>query len=156
MEGRNLFFSSLRESRGRRPRLSARPVILTFAMTYPPWRAIPWEKARIHHGEPFHGKKPGTPLLAAGGNGPASPAYGCVKPRLAFPLESPLDESGGQAREIKLKSFPTEPPGRFTLCLPFRHKPSINVISFKFYYYFSMNYSIKVFIREFECVVIWE
>jgi len=46
MEGRNLFFSSLRESRGRRPRLSARPVILTFAMTYPPWRAIPWEKAR--------------------------------------------------------------------------------------------------------------
>jgi len=65
------------------------------------------------------GKSQGTPLLAApllaaGGNGPASPAYGCVKPRLAFSLESPLDESGGQAREIKLKSFPSEARGRFT------------------------------------------
>jgi len=60
------------------------------------------------------GKSQGTPLLAAGGNGLASPAYGCVKPRLAFSLESPLDESGGQAREIKLKSFPSEAPGRFT------------------------------------------
>jgi len=47
------------------------------------------------------GKSQGTPLLAAGGNGPASPAYGSVKPRLDFSLESPLDESGGQAREIK-------------------------------------------------------
>jgi len=64
------------------------------------------------------GKSQGTPLLAAGGNGPASPAYGCVKPRLAFSLESPLDESGGQAREIKLKSFPTETPGRFTSPVP--------------------------------------
>jgi len=65
------------------------------------------------------GKSQGTPLLAAGGNGPASPAYGCVKLRLAFSLESPLDESGGQAREKKLKSFPFEAlgpaPGRFTL-----------------------------------------
>jgi len=52
-------------------------------------------------------KSQGTPLLAAVGNGPPSPAYGCVKPRLAFSLESPLDESGGQAREIKLKSFPS-------------------------------------------------
>jgi len=60
------------------------------------------------------GKSQGTPLLAAGGNGRASPAYGCVKPRLAFSLESPLDESGGQACEIKLKSFPPEAPGRFT------------------------------------------
>jgi len=60
------------------------------------------------------GKSQGTPLLAAGGIGPASPAYGCVKPRLAFSLESPLDESGGQAPEIKLKSFPSEAPGRFT------------------------------------------
>jgi len=60
------------------------------------------------------GKSQGTPLLAAGGNGPASPAYGCVKPRLAFSLESPLDGSEGQAREIKLKSFPSEAPGRFT------------------------------------------
>jgi len=59
------------------------------------------------------GKSQGTPLLAAGGNGSAFPAYGCVKPRLAFSLESPLDESGGQAREIKLKSFPSEAPGRF-------------------------------------------
>jgi len=61
------------------------------------------------------GKNQGTPLLAAGEN---RPAFGCVKPRLAFSLESPLDESGGQAREIKLKSFPTEAPGlvpgRFT------------------------------------------
>jgi len=66
----------------------------------------------------FHGKKPGNPLLAAGGNGPASPAYGCVKSRVAFSLESPLDESRGQAREIRLKSFPSEAlglaPGRFT------------------------------------------
>jgi len=38
------------------------------------------------------GKSQGTPLLAAGGIGSASPAYGCVKPRLAFSLESPLDE----------------------------------------------------------------
>jgi len=60
------------------------------------------------------GKSQGTPLLAAGGDGPASPAYGCVKPRLAFSLESPRDESGGQARETKLKSFPSEAPGRFT------------------------------------------
>jgi len=64
------------------------------------------------------GKSQGTPLLAAGENGPASPAYGYVKLRLAFSLESPLDESGGQAREIKLKSFPSEAPGfapvRFT------------------------------------------
>jgi len=63
------------------------------------------------------GKSQGTPLLARGGNGPANPAYGCVKPRLAFSLESPLDESGGQAREIKLKSFPAGAPelapGRF-------------------------------------------
>jgi len=49
------------------------------------------------------GKSQGTPLLAAGGNGPASTAYGCVKLRLAFSLESPLDESGGQACEIKSK-----------------------------------------------------
>jgi len=61
------------------------------------------------------GKSQGTPLLAAVGNGPASPAYGCVKPRLAFSLEFPLDESGGQAREIKLKSLPSEAPGRFTI-----------------------------------------
>jgi len=57
------------------------------------------------------GKSQGTALLAAGGNGPASQAFGCVKPRLAFSLESPLDGSGGQAREIKLKSFPSEAPG---------------------------------------------
>ena len=57
------------------------------------------------------GKSQGTPLLAAGGNGPASTAYGCVKQRLAFTLESPLDESGGQAREIKLKSFRTGAAG---------------------------------------------
>jgi len=62
----------------------------------------------------FHGKKPGNPAACGGGEWPASPAYGCVKPRLAFSLESPLDESGGQAREIKLKSFPSEAPGRFT------------------------------------------
>jgi len=61
------------------------------------------------------GKSQGIPLLAAGGNAPASPAYGSVKRRLAFSLESPLDESGGQTREIKLKSFPSEAPGRFTL-----------------------------------------
>jgi len=64
------------------------------------------------------GKSQGTQLLAAGGNGLASPAYSCVKPRLAFSLQSPLDESGGQAREIKLRSFPSEAPGlapgRFT------------------------------------------
>jgi len=64
------------------------------------------------------GKSQGTPLDAAGGNGLASPVNGCVKPRLAFSLESPLGESGGQARETKLKSFPTEAPelapGRFT------------------------------------------
>jgi len=63
-------------------------------------------------------KNQGTPLLAAGGNGPAIPAYGCVKPRLAFSLEYPLDGSGGQAHEMKLKSFPFEAPGlaqgRFT------------------------------------------
>jgi len=62
------------------------------------------------------GKSQGTPLLAAGGNGPACTTYGCVKQRLAFSLESPLDESGGQAREIKLKSFHSEAPGRFTGC----------------------------------------
>jgi len=65
------------------------------------------------------GKSQRTPLLAAGVNGPASPAYGCVKPQLAFSWESPLDGSGGQAREIKLKSFhfedPGLAPGRFTL-----------------------------------------
>jgi len=58
------------------------------------------------------GKSQGIPLLAAGGN---RPTYGCVKPRLAFSLESPLDESGGQASEIKLKSFPSKTPGRFTV-----------------------------------------
>jgi len=63
------------------------------------------------------GKSQGTPRLAAGGIGPASPAYGSVKLRLAFSLESPLDEKRGQAREIKLKSFPTEAPGRFTVWL---------------------------------------
>jgi len=48
------------------------------------------------------GKSQGTPLLAAGGNGPASPAYGCVEPRLAFSLESPLDESGDKlAKKIE-------------------------------------------------------
>jgi len=70
---------------------------------------------RIKEGEVVSmGKTQGTPLLAAGRNGSASPAYGCVKPRLAFSLESHLDESGGQAREIKLKSFPSEAPRRFT------------------------------------------
>jgi len=43
----------------------------------------------------LHGKKPGNPAACGGGNGPASQAYGCVKPRLAFSLESPLAESGG-------------------------------------------------------------
>jgi len=57
------------------------------------------------------GKSQGTPLLAAGGNGPASPANGCVKPRLAFSLESPLDESGDKLAKLKLKSFPSEAPG---------------------------------------------
>jgi len=74
----------------------------------------PWENiwGRIHW------KKLGNPAACGGGNGLASPAYGCVKPRLAFSLESPLVELGGQAREIKLKSFPSEAPGlapgRFT------------------------------------------
>jgi len=48
-------------------------------------------------------------------NGSASPANGCVKPRLAFSLESPLDESERQAREIKSKNFRSEASGRFTL-----------------------------------------
>jgi len=51
------------------------------------------------------GKSRGTPLLTAGGNGPANPAFGFVKPRLAFSLESPLDESGGQARENKIEEL---------------------------------------------------
>jgi len=44
------------------------------------------------------GKSQGAPLLAAGGN---HPAYDCVNLQLAFSLESPLDESEGQARETK-------------------------------------------------------
>jgi len=77
------------------------------------------------------GKSQGNPLLAVGGNGPASPAYGCVKLRLAFSLESPLDESGGQAREIKSKIFPTEAPGqapgRFTVITTPSGMPAMRV-----------------------------
>jgi len=38
----------------------------------------------------IHGKNPGDPAACGEGN---RPAYGGVKPRLAFSLESPLDES---------------------------------------------------------------
>jgi len=51
------------------------------------------------------GKSQGTPLLAAGGNGPASTAYGCGKQRLAFSLESPLDESGGTSSRNEIEEL---------------------------------------------------
>jgi len=51
------------------------------------------------------GKSQGSPLLAAGGKGPASPANGCVKPGLAFPLESPLDEFGGTSSRNEIEEL---------------------------------------------------
>jgi len=60
------------------------------------------------------GKSQGTPLLAAG-EWIGEPSIWHRQTAVVFFLGiSPGRIGGGQACEIKLKSFPTEAPGRFT------------------------------------------
>jgi len=67
------------------------------------------------------GKSQGTPLLVAGGEWIGESSIWLRQTAVGFFLGISPDESGGQAREIKLKSFPSEAPGlspgRFTLSI---------------------------------------
>jgi len=79
----------------------------------------PWSTE--FHTKIVHGKKPGNPAACGGGEWIGESSIWLRQTAVGFFLGISPDESGGQAREIKLKSFPSEAPGlspgRFTLSI---------------------------------------